>query len=106
MLYMFSIQSFIFFFFNDTATTVIYTYRHTLSQHVALPILDEQGFLANHSGCAPSDSIRPSEREAIARHQLLVGEVYRSIAGRASASVFCCRWRVSGTADAVVGATA
>src|SRR3546814_10322534 len=28
-----------FFFFNDTATTDIYTYRHTLSLHDALPIL-------------------------------------------------------------------
>src|SRR3546814_12978687 len=28
----------IFFFFNDTATTEIYTYRHTLSLHDALPI--------------------------------------------------------------------
>src|SRR3546814_9484117 len=27
------------FFFNDTATTDIYTYRHTLSLHDALPIL-------------------------------------------------------------------
>src|SRR3546814_877954 len=26
------------FFFNDTATTEIYTYRHTLSLHDALPI--------------------------------------------------------------------
>src|SRR3546814_16730401 len=26
------------FFFNDTATTAIYTYRHTLSLHDALPI--------------------------------------------------------------------
>src|SRR3546814_16438569 len=29
---------YIFFFFNDTATTAIYTYRHTLSLHDALPI--------------------------------------------------------------------
>src|SRR3546814_19797199 len=28
----------IFFFFNDTATTEIYTYWHTLSLHDALPI--------------------------------------------------------------------
>src|SRR3546814_9643647 len=30
----------VFFFFNDTATTEIYTYRHTLSLHDALPILN------------------------------------------------------------------
>src|SRR3546814_5690888 len=29
----------VFFFFNDTATTEIYTYLHTLSLHDALPIL-------------------------------------------------------------------
>src|SRR3546814_18105960 len=29
---------FFFFFFNDTATTEIYTYLHTLSLHDALPI--------------------------------------------------------------------
>src|SRR3546814_2572256 len=29
----------LFFFFNDTATTEIYTYLHTLSLHDALPIL-------------------------------------------------------------------
>src|SRR3546814_16842711 len=30
------------FFFNDTATTVIYTYGHTLSLHDALPIFEIQ----------------------------------------------------------------
>src|SRR3546814_919999 len=33
-----SLYFFIFFFFNDPATTEIYTYRHTLSLHDALPI--------------------------------------------------------------------
>src|SRR3546814_20531270 len=32
------LSSFACFFFNDTATTVIYTYLHTLSLHDALPI--------------------------------------------------------------------
>src|SRR3546814_4561003 len=30
----------ILFFFNETATTVIYSYRHTLSLHNTLPIFD------------------------------------------------------------------
>src|SRR3546814_4976035 len=30
------------FFFNDTATTEIYTYGHTLSRHDALPICERQ----------------------------------------------------------------
>src|SRR3546814_15001989 len=33
-------MDFVFFFFNDTATTEIYTYWHTLSLHDALPICD------------------------------------------------------------------
>src|SRR3546814_11025451 len=44
-------SNFCFFFFNVTATTEIYTYRHTLSLHDALPIsrgecafeIDERG---------------------------------------------------------------
>src|SRR3546814_7354854 len=35
---LFHILLFSFFFFNDTATPEIYTYRHTLSLHDALPI--------------------------------------------------------------------
>src|SRR3546814_2172602 len=35
-----------FFFCNDTATTEIYTYGHTLSLHDALPIYDAQAFVA------------------------------------------------------------
>src|SRR3546814_3283601 len=34
----YSIESTIVFFFNDTATAEIYTYRHTLALHGALPI--------------------------------------------------------------------
>src|SRR3546814_2831184 len=33
------------FFFKDTATTEIYTDRHTLSLHDALPIVPDQGLL-------------------------------------------------------------
>src|SRR3546814_10729351 len=39
---------FSFFFFNDTATTEIYTYRHTLSLHDALPISDRQHWPSAH----------------------------------------------------------
>src|SRR3546814_14746881 len=34
----FIVYNYVCFFFNDTATTVIYTYLHTLSLHDALPI--------------------------------------------------------------------
>src|SRR3546814_11825759 len=35
----------VFFFFNVTATTEIYTYLHTLSLHDALPILCDYNFM-------------------------------------------------------------
>src|SRR5213075_3594103 len=38
MFFLFLFSFFFFFFFNDTATTEIYTTRHTLSLHDALPI--------------------------------------------------------------------
>src|SRR3546814_20563142 len=45
-----------FFFFNDTATTEIYTYLHTLSLHDALPIwpLAPSEGSAGASGMAPA----------------------------------------------------
>src|SRR3546814_4445984 len=54
-----------YFFFNDTATTEIYTYRHTLSLHDALPISP-----AHAAGCerqrpglaARGDRIQPPPR--------------------------------------------
>src|SRR3546814_2201105 len=46
------------FFFNDTATTVIYTYVHTLSLHDALPI------------CAEAVVIAPGEKRRIAHGDL------------------------------------
>src|SRR3546814_20824885 len=46
-----------FFFFNDTATTELYTYGHTLSLHDALPI--------SRSAALPPDS-RPRVRYAAA----------------------------------------
>src|SRR3546814_9922964 len=38
-----------FFFFNDTATTEIYTYWHTLSLHDALPILFRAALARPHA---------------------------------------------------------
>src|SRR3546814_8653180 len=43
------------FFFNDTSTTEIYTYCHTLSLHDALPILARQGRGQGFQGeCPPA----------------------------------------------------
>src|SRR3546814_17199736 len=53
------------FFLNDTATTEIYTYRHTLSLHDALPI----------SITGSAEPISAAERQArIARAQRLMRE--------------------------------
>src|SRR3546814_20559594 len=50
-----------FFFFNDTSTTEIYTYLHTLSLHDALPIFEQhdEGQLAQalHHLDAPVDDL-------------------------------------------------
>src|SRR5216110_4105055 len=49
-----------FFFFNDTATTEIYTSSHTLSLHDALPICrHRRGLLQRHHG--PRGTGRRSE---------------------------------------------
>src|SRR3546814_15578274 len=59
------------FFFNDTATTEIYTYGHTLSLHDALPIFAGSGaarsdIFARHSksGADFSMAAREAERAA------------------------------------------
>src|SRR3546814_15353132 len=43
LLFLVLLLHFCFFFFNDTATTEIYTYWHTLSLHDALPISQREG---------------------------------------------------------------
>src|SRR5213075_372337 len=50
---------FLFFFFNDTATTEIYTTRHTLSLHDALPISGPWGARAR---AAPVRTPPPARR--------------------------------------------
>src|SRR5262245_63694178 len=52
LLFVSLLPSFLFFFFNDTATTEIYT----LSLHDALPIL--LNFTAGSAGCAPPSAVR------------------------------------------------
>src|SRR3546814_15087208 len=57
-------RSHLFFFFNDTATTEIYTYRHTLSLHDALPISG-----AGHAcGGGPAPRRRPGHRAPVVDH--------------------------------------
>src|SRR3546814_9082345 len=54
------------FFFNDTATTEIYTYGHTLSLHDALPIFARG---------RPTDLVFQTERAAHPGHPALVHRV-------------------------------
>src|SRR3546814_13885475 len=46
------------FFFNETATTEIYTYGHTLSLHDALPISSRASRSSNSPGPQPRSSTR------------------------------------------------
>src|SRR3546814_3682048 len=46
------------FFFNDPATTEIYTYRHALSLHDALPILSEFMAYARANGPIVGDTLK------------------------------------------------
>src|SRR3546814_12742403 len=54
------------FFFNDTATTEIYTYGHPLSLHDALPIYHEAD--ASHSRKLPVGHVFAQPRRTYARN--------------------------------------
>src|SRR3546814_14238143 len=77
-----------FFFFNDTATTVIYPYGHTLSLHDALPISSGSGAAA-HQGTL-STATRPASRSPPVR------------SARASPTRSALRWRSGSCALASV----
>src|SRR3546814_4440530 len=110
------------FFFNDTATTEIYTYRHTLSLHDALPIsgmLDraEQAFesIQDTQFAVPamraliriyeSEHDWPRAIEAVKRLRALVDEPVRSEEHtselqslmRISYAVFCLKKKIHRT---------
>src|SRR3546814_12304632 len=55
-----------FFFFNDTATTEIYTYGHTLSLHDALPI---SAVAPKQTAPAPSPLPRLAQNPWMARYR-------------------------------------
>src|SRR5213075_3515042 len=64
------------FFFNDTATTEIYTTRHTLSLHDALPILSpparETTRCCSISSRNPSTSTRSEEHTSELQSRLVI----------------------------------
>src|SRR3546814_20250079 len=106
-----------FFFFNDTATTEIYTYGHTLSLHDALPILGERAGAASaitpelralavsrytpKTMVHPPAALAPDGRFVGREHRFalrvyfadpaLSGVVYHAKLGRASVRVRVCR---------------
>src|SRR3546814_14543734 len=76
------------FFFNDTATTEIYTYRHTLSLHDALPIclLRERVAAVDGVGLAgnPLGSVRAQEQRHV-RDVIGLAEAAHDVATRSAA---------------------
>src|SRR5213075_3426720 len=71
--YCFFFFFFFFFFFNDTATTEIYTTRHTLSLHDALPIFPDPAVgLAERAVDVPAvhDDARAEVGEDVGRDDL------------------------------------
>src|SRR3546814_15743474 len=54
-------------FFNDTATTEIYTYRHPLSLHDALPILNAADKVAGLPKGGPFIDVEVEQRPAISK---------------------------------------
>src|SRR3546814_5724676 len=77
------------FFFNETATTEIYTYEHTLSLHDALPIYCPRATRSSACCARPWPPIRSSPRGSISvptRARYTPART-RAIAGTASPSI-------------------
>src|SRR3546814_13430768 len=70
---------FVVFFFNDTATTEIYTYLHTLSLHDALPIF------AGRADREADDVVAQEQPVGGAAHQPEQRQVRRQAARRSDA---------------------
>src|SRR5210317_1604955 len=64
LLFQSELLNMVFFFFNDTATTEIYTLSYTLSLHDALPISHHLA-LATHSTVHRGTGVRPGNRETL-----------------------------------------
>src|SRR3546814_12016088 len=88
-----------YFFFNNTATTEIYTYVHTLSLHDALPILSAQ--IATHDGKAigqqrrdlgPHEAILRISVESLHRSEEHTSELQSLM--RISYAVFCLKKKI------------
>src|SRR5213075_3524323 len=75
-----------FFFFNDTATTEIYTTRHTLSLHDALPT-SAPGRVATAAATAASSSARVARQRARTRSEEHTSELQSRLV--ISYAVFC-----------------
>src|SRR3546814_10975729 len=65
----FIVPNFVCFFFNDTATTVIYTYLHTLSRHDALPISGAGSSLTQADVSSPAASSSAWRQQRVRKRQ-------------------------------------
>src|SRR3546814_10565609 len=72
-------------FVNDTATTEIYTYLHTLSLHDALPIW------AHSSGDAPSRIFEPSETFRSRNMAEITAAAVKELRDRSGAGMMDCK---------------
>src|SRR3546814_9526236 len=72
-------------FVNDTATTEIYTYLHTLSLHDALPIW------AHSSGDAPSRIFEPSETFRSRNMAEITAAAVKELRDRSGAGMLACK---------------
>src|SRR3546814_10739822 len=95
-----------FFFFNDTATTEIYTYCHTLSLHDALPIYEAgqaahvRGFQRRSDGRPTGESrIRPGLRHPLSASRPRSEEHTSELQSlmRISYAVFCLKKKKKNT---------
>src|SRR3546814_17308432 len=95
----FRLVFFILFFFNDTATTEIYTYCHTLSLHDALPIFQQVcGFLDIHHQILSRRSVGACEADRrYCRSEEHTSELQSLM--RISYAVFCLKKKKTNTTN-------
>src|SRR5213075_3520774 len=69
---LFRLDTIVYFFFNDTATTEIYTTRHTLSLHDALPISSSSACGCWWSASGATSTYRSEEHTSELQSRLVI----------------------------------
>src|SRR3546814_4800003 len=102
-------DSCVIFFFNDTATTVIDTYLHTLSLHDALPIYVRRGELLGRDLARGQQIARTGDGETgeIAHHSTRSEEHTSELQSlmRISYAVFCLKKKTYNSRHAYISLT-